>query len=311
MAVAAVVSGCTLVTSLEGLQGDGPRPLDALTDVPTWDDATTVDGAGEADAPIDAGPCDRSKPFGAPVAVDGLALDGRGEEAVRFTADLHTAWVLVRVPDLNGVTASIQIFDRASESAPFTTGVDVGIPSASLGTTGSSGAFGSSADTLRLVYGDAQGRLIDCRRSTSSVSFAGTCSVIGDGATPYLAASGTRIYAPAAGPQGDWVPSTLDWVTPKWTPPLKIAELDLYGAPTAFHHPVLTTNEKTIVFEADESIYVAHWAQVGFGPPEKLTELTVKNATTHPAWISDDECTIALVSNRKASMDVFLAKRPK
>lgn len=306
---ASAIAGCTLLTGLDGLRGDGGA-IDAAPDVPIWDSAVEAEAAVDAASEADAGPCDRTKPFLPPVAVAGLALDARSEELVRFTPDLLTAWVLTRTPDINGIKPAIQEFTRATTSDAFGAGVDLGIPTNSLGTTGTSGHFGISTDRLRVVFGDAQGKLEDCKRA-SLVAPWSCAALLVDAAMPFLSPSGKRIYSVAALPLGFLAPATQDFVSAAWTPPTKIAELDVYGNPTKFGHPALTTDEKTIVYEVNDEIWLAHQANGAFANPEKLVGLQAKSSVTHPSWISDDECTLALISDRIASTDVFLAKRPK
>lgn len=309
--VALLLGGCSLVTDFDRLRGDGGVAFDAGADVPSWDGDAFADGPRDADSEADAAPCDRTKPFGTPVAVAGLALDQRSEELARFAPDLLTAWVLVRTPGINGVTAAIVEVTRAKTSEPFGADVDLGVPSNALGTTGTAGHFGISADRLRLVYQSPFGKLVDCVRGSTSVAFGGCSTLAPDAAMPFLSASGKRLTAIASLANGFLAPATLDWFGNAWTAPAKIAELDVYGNPTALSHPALTTDEKTIVYEVADQIFVAHVQNGAFGPPEKLTGLAAKSSETHPTWISDDECTIALVSNRIGSTDVFLAVRPK
>lgn len=308
--VCIALGGCSLVTDFDRLRGDGGA-VDAGVDVPVWDADAAVDASRDAPSEADAAPCDGTKPFGTPVAVAGLALDQRNEELARFSQDLLTAWVLVRTPGINGITAAIIETTRASTSAAFGSDVDLGIPSNALGTTGTAGHFGISADRLRLVYQSPLGKLVDCVRGSTSVGFTGCTTLSPDAATPFLSASGKRLTAVASLANGFLAPATLVWFASAWTPPAKIAELDVYGNPTALSHPALTTDEKTIVFDVADQVWIAHVQNGVFGVPEKLTGLAAANSETHPAWISDDECTLALVSNRIGSNDVFLAVRPK
>ncbi len=308
--VSIALGGCSLVTDFDRLRGDGAAN-DAGSDVPTWDVDAAVDAPKDAPSEADAAPCDRTKPFGVPVAIAGLSHDDRNEELARFSPDLLTAWVLVRTPGINGVTAAIVELTRATTSAAFGGETDLGIASNALGTTGTSGHFGISADRLRLVHQTPLGKLVDCVRGSTSVSFGGCTTLAPDAATPFLSASGKRLTAVASLANGFLAPATLDWFANAWTAPVKIAELDVYGSPTALSHPALTTDEKTIVYDVGDQMWIARVQNGVFGPPEKLGGLSAQSSETHPSWISDDECTLALVSNRIGSMDVFLAVRPK
>jgi hypothetical protein len=309
--IALAALGCSVLTSLDGLEGKGAS--DAASDVALVDAAVDASIDAPRDAPAEADvapPCDLTKPFGTPVAVAGLALDSRSEELVRFSPDLLTAWVLTRTPTINGITSAIVEAKRANASDPFPAGDDLGIPSVALGTTGVQGHFGISSDRLRLVFADASGGLEDCKRGSTSASFVCAPMAVA-GAMPFLDPSGKRIWAAVAMPAGPFAPATLDWVSGAWTKPAKITELDLYGSPTAWGHAALTSDAKAIVYEVNDEIFVAHATGGIFGAPVKLGGLGAKSSVTHPSWISDDECTLALVSDRVATTDVFVARRPK
>ncbi len=308
--LALVVAGCSVLTELGGLSG-GSVPdagVDAIAEggADAGVDAPK-DAAIEADA---APPCDTSKPFGTPVAVSGLALDSRSEELVRFSPDMLTAWVLTRTPGINGITSAIVETTRASTKDPFPAGADVGIPANGLGTTGSLGHFGISGDRLRLVYADVSGYLQDCKRPTLVAPW--VCSSMNvAGAMPFLDPAGKRLWAAVAMPAGPIAPATLDWFANAWSTPAKIAELDVYGSPTAWGHAALTSDGKTIVYEANDEIWIAHAGGGTFGSPMKLAGIGAPSSVTHPSWISDDECTLALISDRVATTDVYVAVRPK
>ncbi|CAN5533985.1 hypothetical protein BH09MYX1_BH09MYX1_64830 [soil metagenome] len=314
--LALLLMACSLVTDFDALRGDASAPVvDASADVPTWDSYAAVDGPNDApletEAEADASPCDRTKPFGTPVAVAGLALVQRNEELVRFSQDLLTAWVLTRTPDINGVTSALTELTRTKLTDAFTIGTDLGISTNLLGTTGNSGHFGISGDRLRLVFADVLGKLRDCSRSSVLTPFSACLTLAPDASMPFLTAAGKRLFLVASPPTGTLAPATLDYAGSAWTTPSLITELDVYQHPTLFSHPALTSDEQTIVYEVSEEIWIAHTLAGKFGPPEKLTGLTAASSATHPSWIADDECTIALVSNRIGSMDVFLASRPK
>ena len=48
-----------------------------------------------------------------------------------------------------------------------------------------------------------------------------------------------------------------------------------------------------------------------FGAPVVVPELEVTGTFTAPTWVSADQCTIFLVTDRIGTTDIFTAKRPK
>ena len=311
---------CTLLVDLDGLQGTTPdAAVDARSDA-TPDargdadaDAATVDAAPDAPPP----PCDRTKPFDKPVAVSGLDGSGR-EDLARFSPDLLTAYVLLRTP-INGITVELLQYERATLGDAFTSVLNLGIPQSALGTVMGLGHFGVSENELDLVYVDAVDKsATECTRGLRTLPF-GNCAKLSDPmASPFLAADAGVLFGVGAGGGKPVGPAVATRGATVWNPPVRMTELDIFGSPTTFSHPVASVDQRTLFFATvspapSPHVMVTTRAKSGdpFGAPVVVPELEVNGTFTAPTWLSADQCTIFLVSDRIGTTDIFTAKRPK
>jgi hypothetical protein len=104
-----------------------------------------------------------------------------------------------------------------------------------------------------------------------------------------------------------------------------------FQAPTLFAQmeasedrvPVTTADELTLYFASygpppgggtsKRYLYRATRTSLGanFAASAYVTELNAVGKDTTPSWISKDECTIFLTSDRNGNFDIFYATRPK
>lgn len=306
---------CTLFVDLDALRGAGAdasvdAPRDAPADVGVDADAGVIDALPDAPPP-----CDFTKPFDTPVAVSGLDGNAR-EDLARFSPDLLTAYVLLRTPG-NGVTVELLQYDRPSLSGTFTSTMNLGIPQSALGTVMGQGHFGISANELDLVYVDAADKsAVECTRVIRTLPF-GNCTKLPDPmSSPFLLGSGGALYGVGA-PGGQLPgPARTTRTSNVWGAPVRIAELDTFGSPTTFTHPVVSADERTLYFAVgapSPHVMVATRAKTSqpFGAPSVVPELEKNGTFTAPTWLSNDQCTIFLVSDRTGTTDIFTAKRPQ
>ena len=103
------------------------------------------DGRGEPDATVDAAPCDLSKPFDPPVAVEGLSTPGVYEQSARLSRDERTAYLMLSNYD-GKEEGGLYLAVRASSTLPF------GKPKVLYGTTSAAGGPTVSGDGKMLVF---------------------------------------------------------------------------------------------------------------------------------------------------------------
>jgi hypothetical protein len=268
--------------------------------------------AGGTDGPAAA--CDRTKPFGAPVAVAELnTVDD--DVLTDMSADELTAYVAT-----NHGVAGVHLFyaTRASTSAPF----------GALATLLPTGAFDDwnvavSPDALTAVVASNRGGNADLYVATRPNTFSA------------FGALGT-----AAG-----LDTPQDELAPKWGGDAKTLYFDstrsgnrdlyrsavtagVFGAPVAIAElngpdleaaPVLTPDELTIYFlslrapTTDGDIYVATRADktAPFSAPKVVAEVNSPSVDA-PAFASADGCRLYLSSARNGGVhyDIFVATRP-
>ena len=315
--VGSLALSCSLLVDLDGLRGGG---TDASIDAPrdaVADAGVDVDADAVADAPPDAPPpCDPTKAFDAPLAVSGLDGNGR-EDLARFSSDLLTAYVLLRTPSVNGVTVELLQYERPTLSGTFKATLSLGIPASALGTVMGQGHFGISESELDLVYVDAVDKsAVECTRAARTIPF-GNCAKLPDPmSSPFLLGDGSALYGVGA-PGGQLPgPALATRASNVWSAPVRITELDTFGAPTTYTHPVASPDERTLYFAVgapSPHVMRATRAKTGqpFGAPTAITELEVNGTFTAPTWLSTDQCNIFLVTDRTGTTDIFTAKRPK
>ena len=300
--------GCTLVTDLDGLRGDGG----AATDAPVGD------ASDDGDALADAGPprCDPSTPFSPVGAVAGLAALLADEQIVRLTPNELEAYVWYSGSGDGGL-AGVFHLDRPDTTKPFANGTGLGVTQQE--------PFGVSPDGLELVA--ASFNAYDWTRPNTATNFSGGSLIAFGGVAggnfyqPYLVGksvlygvlrvsdvdAGTTSYVAARSERGD-----AGWGA--------LAPVDLIvNTSASYLYPVVSDDELVVYFAqiiqldggpSAQQMFVATRtsATQPFDVPKPLTELGVA-PVMRPAWISPDLCHLYYVATGKPAYDVYLASR--
>lgn len=320
--IAALIAACV---GDEPAAGSAPGRLDE----PAGDGGAVdvADGGGgpadadaTPDAPVDAGPCDLDKPFGAPIALPAVNDPIAHERSFRLTADgLYGVLESTR----SGGPTTLYTFSRASILESFgnaTAQPALTSASAALLTPDGLGLYfvkGNSGSGFDLWFTSraTRGALFLSANAGTITSLASTSNE----GSPWLTADGTRLYfsrEAASIPQiwsasiegGDYVEAT------------RVEEL---SNTAGSDRPVLTGDGLTIYFSSARSdgdamggndIWRAQRPSTtgSFGAPTNVAELN-SPASDRPSWVSTDGCTIYLSTDRLGAggEDIYVASRPK
>lgn len=294
---------------------DAPAGSSASPDAAT--DAA-VDGAvAMLDAPAGP-PCDRSKPFGAPVNVagpnssgsemwgwlspDGLTIYfdrmvGQGDYDIFQANRAHTT-------EAFGIPGDLSILNTADIDARPVTTAD---------------GLSMFLETTRSLAGD----IYESSRSTTSDAWSDPVPVAyvdtsNTESSPWISPDGLVLYyaSKLANGTADIVRTSRSSRGAYFSAPVALASLDT-GANE--YGPTLSDDGLEIYFASDRTgttlIYRATRASASadFSAPTAVTELN-DGAAQVPSWLSPDHCQLMFFSNRgggAGDFDIWLATRPK
>ncbi len=274
--------------------------------------------AGAGDGGSNPAPaCDRSKPFGAPKLVAGVAsefIEGGG------SLSPDGAFLLYHSNrDTRSDKRALFIAERPSPGAPF----EGATPIATDPNLTVNDPHLLPDGTLFFSVAEDQGALrIESATLTAERTLVHRAAVPALASTaetiqPYL--TRTRIYfASKRGGGGNYhIYSAAKRTGGGFDDPVLVDEL----AGTGWDwRPVVTPDDLTIYFSRSPSgsmseldVYVARrdGPNDKFGPAERVAELSAPDVVDNPTWVSPDECTIYFDSQRRqnASGDVWMAER--
>jgi Tol biopolymer transport system component len=310
-----------LLTDLSGFSG--PALADGGRD-------SAVEGQGPGDAasetetapPIDAGRCDPSKAFGAPVALEALNLPTENDRAARLTPDELTIYFSSdRSNELRVYRATRAKVDDAfgppvllSELATAPIAFRAAVP---------------STDGLELIVetrvtdgGSGRSDLARATRASQADSFGPLANIAGlsgtaDDTDPNLTAGDLELWlsmSPGASAYDIFVASRASRTEP-FGPPVKLPG-EVNGATTPESDPVPSADGTELFFQTNREggprIWVAHRASrsESFGAPTHVTELDGPGTNDVPNWLSPDRCTLYMTSIDASNIaKLYVAKR--
>jgi hypothetical protein len=297
-------------------------------------DASSDGSPGAPDVPTDSvvGPsCDLTKPFGAPILVDGVNTTS-DDSVIVLAADQLTAYLESSRPGgLGG--SDLWKATRALVTAPF------GTPTLLEGVNSAANEVLPfiSPDGLQLFFASntSGGGDYDVRLATrtSTIAVFSASSVVagvntsGLEAGQWLSNDGKQLYffSDRIGGLGGvdiWV---ADFGSGGAS---NVRNLSGVNSATDEENPVLTADGLTIYFSSKNTagstpataydIWMAHrsTAQDGFGQPKNITELNSSGGDA-PTWVAPDGCTLYFSSDRAAGTagrvggDLYQATRGK
>ncbi|CAN5924086.1 hypothetical protein BH11MYX4_BH11MYX4_37850 [soil metagenome] len=309
--------GCSLLTDLSGYSGaheDGGGGADSAgRDAP---------GADE-DAPRgDAGRCDPTKPFGAPLPLAALNLPCDSDRAARLTPDERTVYFSSDRSNARRIYRST----RAGAAEPFGPPVlldELATPSTAYI------AAAPSADGLELIVeerdtaADTAGDLRRYTRAAATGRF-GNATEIGsvktnlDETDPNLGAGGLELwFARPAGARYDiFVASRTSLAAPFGPPSALVGDVSRSSAEDT--DPVPSADGTELFFQSDRDgparVFVAHRSSAAepFGAPVHVAELDGSGTNDVPNWLSTDRCVLYLTSTPASGpSDLYVATRPR
>ncbi|HVJ93910.1 MAG TPA: hypothetical protein VM580_29170 [Labilithrix sp.] len=293
-------------------------------------DASTGEATADAgtDASVDAAPCDRTKPFGQPVAAPGVNDPGGGDDrSFRLTAD--GLYGIVDSKRGDGGTFRPYEVSRASTADAFS--------NPTLLTTLTSVPQFSSYGGYPVLTPDGLGVYLivatsgtgpDVWQATRSsragffenLGLVAALSSTGVESAPWLLRDGSQVFFSRID-QGSGT-SYLAVADIQGGAFANVRAVDGFSVQDENDRPVVSDDGLTIYFSspkvaetAGTNIWRAQRSSKtsAFGAPELVTELN-SELDDEPSWLSPDECTIYFASNRPGStggFDVFVATRPK
>lgn len=276
-----------------------------------------VDDAGDdADATdADAGPCDRTAPYGAPMPVLGVSTGARAEATMRFSLDELRGYLW---NDPGNIDLALAV--RATVNDPF-----VVSPIAELNTSSLEFEPTVGVDERVLVFmsnrpgGPGGLDLYVAQRADVSATWsllgpAAGIDTAGDEHQPFLA-DDTLYYVSDVGGDPDLYRAPRVGRTTFGTA-TRIAELSRAGSVEA--DPVVSFDGLTMYFASDRAvagdidIYVATRASKvdPWGAATRVPDLS-STTTDGPSWESVDGCRLYLSSAKAGTPDVYVAKRTR
>ena len=315
----AAVAGCSLLTDLSGFSevvASGDAGGDSATD------ALTKEAAADAPPPSDAGRCDPTKPFGAPVALAALNLPAENDRAAQLTPDELTIYFSSDRSNERRIYRAT----RARVEDPF------GPPALLDELTTPSYDFltaAPSADGLELIVevrgldgGTGRSDLRRLTRASTAVLFGSSTDISSvntgeDETDPHLGAAGLELwFARRVAGKFDIFVSSRSTLAAAFGSPSPLA--GVINAPSASEtDPVPSADRTELFFQTDRDgtarVWVAHRSSVTepFGTPVHVTELDGPGTNDVPNWLSPDRCVLYLTSYREnAIADLYVATRP-
>jgi hypothetical protein len=286
-------------------------------------DAAQADAASDAGPPADAAPsdasappCDRTKPFGAPVAV--TELNSSDFDAISgVSVDELTIYVATN----HNVDAGLQLFyaTRPNTAAPWGA-LQPFFPGGSYDNWG----VAVTPDGLTaIVSSDRSGSSSDlyvATRPTTLASFgalgliAGATNTPADEEGPHWSGDGKTLYFDSTiSGNRDLYRTTVNGTT--FGSPEHLTELSSTALEAI---PVVSADELTIYFAStrapspDGDIYVATRA-ARTDPFSNIQPVASLNSPGFdaPGALSSDGCTLYMGSTRGGTSDIFVARKPK
>ena len=298
----------------------------------TGSETTTSSGGGSGSVAVvssssgsagGGGPCDPSAPFGMPVPIDELNGDAQNT-AARLT---QNELVVFFAQGPAGVPSDLFHAERASKADPFSKLT----PIAGLNTVAVEGKPSATADLARLYFHrnllPTAGSSYDIQVSfrDPGLSEYVTATPLGppvnDGnhwnQDPFVSPDGAELYFTSSRGTGFNTPEIflatgLDAMSGSFSSVTKVAA----GTQGVFNDsPVVSADGLTLYFGSgtgtETTVYVAHrpTKQDPYVLLGSHAELLMTNARTEPSWISPDQCTLYLFSNRTLGLQIFRASR--
>lgn len=292
-------------------------------DASTTDDALgNGDGGGDA-ALTPSGPCDPTKPFLAPELVPDLNdSDGAPTIAVRLSFDGLSAFFS------RGTVAGDQDLFRATRAdtnAPF--GSAVPLPFVNGSTIDSKPSVTQDLNTL-YYYKNRGGALSDIFRATRTSNGYETLKLLGapvnvdaGAQDPFVSLDGSQLFFTT---QRDGANKPEIWVATEpnddgFFNARRISSIDAAGL-AYVDTPVLSRDMLTLYFGGgtlpDTGVWVIRRTSLteAFGAPEKLQgapELDMPGQRDEPSFITPDDCTLYMYSNRSGPFQTYRANRSR
>ena len=301
-----------------GAREDGGEPVtDALASREAETDAPPQPG--------DAGRCDPTKAFGAPVALASLNLPAENDRAARLTPDELTIYfssdrtnqrriyraIRARVDDAFG--PPVLLDELTTPSFDFL-------------------AAEPSADGLELIIevrgldgGTGGADLRRVTRATTTARFGNAVDIssvnTGENETdPHLGAAGLELWFArfVSGGEDIFVSSRTTLAADLGPPSLLAGAVNSPSA--ADTDPVPSADRTELFFQSDRGgtprIWVAHRSSATepFGAPVHVKELDGPGTNDVPNWLSTDRCVLYMTSYRGSGngiADLYVATRPR
>lgn len=297
---------------------------DAMTGSDAMDgsDATPAD-AGSSDGPVDtAVTCDPMAPFGAPIAVAGVATDAISEIAPRLSPDERTMYFW------GGPAGASHLYvtHRAKPTDPF----DAPVPVPNVNSSAADNDPSNSADGNALWFASnritGEGYHLYVATRPSSVVEFGAAS-LADGINsadktlsdvqPFVTADGSELWFTSTRPPSQsadiW---HATWDGTRFANPVQDIAL---SSAVADHVPTLSADRLTIYFSSNRTdagakggfdVWRAHRSVVqdGFPAPSLVDELSAAGDDI-ASWLSADNCRIYGSRRGAVNADVFMATR--
>ncbi len=319
---------CVLLAACNAVVGFGDlekvsAPSDAGREepAPRRDAGPVLDGSGESGSPAS---CDPAKPFGTPKPVDGPVNSSGYEGSPTFTAD-ELVIVFDRSVDLNAAT--ILTAKRSSLREPFSAPIEV--PGLMQGLTDVQAIGGPSmtGDGLTIFYfgefaSDDDADIFSASHTVVTAPFAEPRPVarIGSAAVevfPSVMHSGAELWFTSER-LGGLTRHLFRSVRDPIGAYQEAALVDELRSSNNEAGVALSSDGLTVYFGSERpgglggsDVWMARRPALSaaFGAPEPMKELSSAN-DDYPAWLSPDGCRIYLTSDRRGSMDIFVAERP-
>jgi Tol biopolymer transport system component len=271
--------------------------------------------APDVDPPDAAAPCDRNKPFGAPVAAPGL--DPTIFAATpRLSADELTLYFTGR-PEAGAATRLMRA-TRATTTSPFGAPEVLGKPSS----TSDDHDPAVAADGLSLWFHSSRSGNPDIYTSTLGGADFGAAAPVtavntdAGEAHAYFWFGGSQLwFSSDRGKSWDLYTATGKG----FGPPKKVTEL---SSPDDDWQPMITEDGLTVVFASNRDggagrydLYIANRAATtaAFDPPTRIAELATADQE-YAGWLSADRCRLWFSSDHQTPgvhHSIYVATRPR